>query len=82
MKHAPCISPATGPLVAVLQEALTRDELSRVGNTERKGRKNFDRSEREFLISYLDRHETWAVVVCLVGGGQEIHTGEAGIGNG
>jgi hypothetical protein len=26
-----------GPLVAVLQEALTRDELARVGNTERKG---------------------------------------------
>lgn len=124
-----------GPLVAVLQEALTRDELARVGNTERKGavrqrvkpfiqnvhhfrdegvrttsapydhvvifdeaqrawtqaktsdfmrrRKkiaNFSRSEPEFLISYLDRHETWAVVVCLVGGGQEIHTGEAGIG--
>jgi hypothetical protein len=106
-----------GPLVAVLQEALTRDELARVGNTERKGavrqrvkpfiqnvhhfrdegvrmtnapydhvvifdeaqlawtqaktsdfmrrRKklaNFDRSEPEFLISYLDRHETWTVV--------------------
>ena len=124
-----------GPLVSVLQEALTRDELARVGNSERKGavkqrvkpfiqnvhhfrdegvrttgapydhvvifdeaqrawtqaktsdfmrrRKkiaNFNRSEPEFLISYLDRHETWAVVVCLVGGGQEIHTGEAGIG--
>ena len=41
---------------------------------------NFDRSEPEFLISYLDRHDDWAVVVCLVGGGQEIHTGEAGIG--
>ena len=41
---------------------------------------NFNRSEPEFLISYLDRHDTWAVVICLVGGGQEIHTGEAGIG--
>jgi hypothetical protein len=124
-----------GPLVAVLQEALTRDELARLDNTERKGavkqrvkpfiqnvhhfrdegvrttsapydhvvifdeaqrawtqaktsdfmrrRKkiaNFNRSEPEFLISYLDRHKAWAVVVCLVGGGQEIHTGEAGIG--
>ena len=28
----------------------------------------------------LDRHDTWAVIVCLVGGGQEVHTGEAGIG--
>lgn len=36
-------------------------------------------SEPEFLISCLDRHEDWAVVVCLVGGGQEINTGEAGI---
>jgi hypothetical protein len=39
----------------------------------------FDKSEPEFLISCLDRHPDWAVVVCLVGGGQEINTGEAGI---
>lgn len=37
-------------------------------------------SEPEFLISCLDRHQDWAVIVCLVGGGQEINTGEAGIG--
>ncbi len=29
----------------------------------------FDQSEPEFLISYLDRHDAWAVVICLVGGG-------------
>jgi len=46
----------------------------------KKGRANFAQSEPEFLISCLDRHRDWAVVVCLVGGGQEIHTGEAGIG--
>lgn len=40
---------------------------------------NFSYSEPEFLISCLDRHKDWAVVVCLVGGGQEINTGEAGI---
>jgi len=40
---------------------------------------NFSRSEPEFLISCLDRHPDWAVIVCLVGGGQEINTGEAGI---
>lgn len=40
---------------------------------------NFFQSEPEFLISCLDRHQDWAVVVCLVGGGQEINTGEAGI---
>ena len=28
----------------------------------------------------MNRHQDWAVVVCLVGGGQEINTGEAGIG--
>ena len=41
---------------------------------------NFNISEPEFLISCLDRHQDWAVIVCLVGGGQEINTGEAGIG--
>jgi hypothetical protein len=40
---------------------------------------NFEKSEPEFLISCLDRHSDWGVVVCLVGGGQEINTGEAGI---
>lgn len=40
---------------------------------------NFYLSEPEFLISCLDRHRDWAVIVCLVGGGQEINTGEAGI---
>jgi hypothetical protein len=123
-----------GPLVSVLQEALTRDELARLGKATRKGtvrqrvkpfiqnihhfrdeglrtpaapydhvvifdeaqrawnkektadfmkrRKkipDFDESEPGFLISYLNRHQEWAVIICLVGGGQEIHTGEAGI---
>ena len=45
----------------------------------KKGKPGFDQSEPEFLISCLDRHTDWAVVVCLVGGGQEINTGEAGI---
>lgn len=40
----------------------------------------FAYSEPEFLISCLDRHNDWAVIVCLVGGGQEINSGEAGIG--
>lgn len=45
----------------------------------KKQRANFTQSEPEFLISCLDRHPDWAVVVCLVGGGQEINRGEAGI---
>jgi hypothetical protein len=63
------------------------DEAQRVWNKEqiskfmriKKKSLNFDKSEPEFLISCLDRHPDWAVIVCLVGGGQEIHTGEAGI---
>ena len=45
----------------------------------KKGQSDFDQSEPEFLISCMDRHKDWAVVVCLVGGGQEINKGEAGI---
>lgn len=64
------------------------DEAQRAWNAEQtasfmKRKKNtpdFNQSEPEFLISCLDRHEDWAVIVCLVGGGQEINTGEAGIG--
>lgn len=126
-----------GPLVAVLREALTRDEVARrtkqgekvrkgkVGESvkafiqnvhhfrddglidsgppvehvvifdeaqrawnlrqtasfmrRKKNRAGFSQSEREFLISYMDRHKDWAVIVCLVGGRQEINIGEAGI---
>jgi len=45
----------------------------------RKGVPEFTMSEPEFLISYMDRHKGWAVIICLVGGGQEINTGEAGL---
>lgn len=137
--HAVFLS-GNGPLVAVLKEALTRDEHSRLkaaGEKVRKGvvaqrvkpfiqnvhhfrdegvrtlgshktphdrvvifdeaqrawnsaktadfmkrRKKitgFNRSEPQFLIEYMDRHPDWAVIICLVGGGQEINTGEAGI---
>lgn len=135
--HAVFLS-GNGPLVAVLCEALTRDEYLRLrvkDKTVRKGevaqrvesfiqnvhhfrddslidvgppdenvvifdeaqrawnlkqtaafmlRKkriaNFEQSEPEFLISCMDRHKEWAVIICLVGGGQEINIGEAGIG--
>lgn len=138
-KHAVFLS-GNGPLVAVLREALTRDEFARRRATgenvrkgvveqqvkpfiqnihhfrgdgirtletreaphdrvvifdeaqrawdlaktadfmkRRKGLPGFNRSEPQFLIEYMDRHPDWAVVICLVGGGQEINTGEAGI---
>jgi hypothetical protein len=55
-------------------QAMTSDFMRR-----KKGRPGFEQSEPEFLLSYLDRHTDWAVVICLVGGGQEINRGEAGI---
>lgn len=45
----------------------------------KKGLPGFTQTEPELLISAMERHTDWAVVVCLVGGGQEINTGEAGI---
>ena len=45
----------------------------------KKGVQNFPMSESEFLIWSLDLRPDWAVVICLVGGGQEINSGEAGI---
>lgn len=64
------------------------DEAQRAWNMEqtssfmlrKKNTPDFNQSEPEFLISCMNRHEDWAVIVCLVGGGQEINTGEAGIG--
>lgn len=45
----------------------------------KKGVADFNQSEPEFLISIMDRHQDWATIICLVGGGQEIYTGEEGI---
>lgn len=64
------------------------DEAQRAWNKEqtaafmqrKKGHANFAMSEPAFLISCMDRHADWSVIICLVGGGQEINTGEAGIG--
>lgn len=38
------------------------------------------KSEPEILLEIMDRHKDWAVMIALIGSGQEIHTGEAGIG--
>ncbi len=43
----------------------------------KKGVLNFNMSESEFLISILNRHDGWATIVCLIGGGQEINKGES-----
>ncbi len=75
------ISSAPIEHVALFDEAQRAWNLEQTSNfmSRKKNRHNFNLSEPEFLISCLDRHEDWAVVVCLVGGGQEINTGEAGI---
>ena len=67
--------------VALFDEAQRAWDLQQTANFMRRKKHvpNFDKSEPEFLISCLDRHPDWAVIVCLVGGGQEINTGEAGI---
>jgi schlafen family protein len=67
--------------VAIFDEAQRAWTLKQTANFMRRKKKRpgFSQSEPEFLISCMDRHPDWAVVVCLVGGGQEINTGEAGI---
>lgn len=60
------------------QRAWTKEQISKF-MLAKKGITDFDYSEPEFLISTMDRHKGWAVIICLVGGGQEINTGEAGL---
>jgi len=62
------------------QRAWNRDKAERWMRTA-KNIADFHQSEPEFLIECMDRHQGWAVIVCLVGGGQEIGSGEAGIGS-
>lgn len=60
------------------QRAWTKEQIASF-MAQKKGISDFNYSEPEFLISTMDRHSDWAVIVCLVGGGQEINTGEAGL---
>ena len=73
--------------IAPIEKVTIFDEAQRAWTAEqassfmarKKGIANFTMSEPEFLISVLDRHQDWATIVCLIGGGQEINTGEAGL---
>ncbi len=60
------------------QRAWTKTQASKFMQA-RRGIADFDMSEPEFLLSVMDRHVDWCTVVCLIGGGQEINTGEAGL---
>lgn len=60
------------------QRAWTKSKTEKF-MAQKKGIANFGMSEPDFLISVMDRHSDYAVIVCLVGGGQEINDGEAGL---
>lgn len=60
------------------QRAWQKEQVSKFMKT-KKGIDDFEMSEPEYLISVMNRHEDWCTIVCLIGGGQEINTGEAGI---
>ncbi len=61
------------------------DEAQRSWSRDYAIRKTRDRptqltmSEPGHLLETMARHGDWAAIVCLVGGGQEIHTGEGGL---
>jgi hypothetical protein len=60
------------------QRAWDREQTTKFMQQKR-GYSDFDDSEPAFLVSVMDRHDDWCVIICLVGGGQEINTGEAGL---
>lgn len=65
------------------ENILIFDEAQRVWNQEKMARKHDDPlmavSEPHLLFSIMDRHQDWAVMICLVGLGQDIYDGEVGI---
>ena len=67
--------------VAIFDEAQRAWDMEQLAKfmAQKKGVPDFNKSEPESLIEFMNRHEDWATIVCLVGGGQEINTGEGGI---
>ena len=67
--------------VAIFDEAQRAWDMEQLSKfmEQKKGVPDFNKSEPESLIEFMDRHKDWATIVCLVGGGQEINTGEGGI---
>ncbi len=78
---------ALGSTAPPVEKVVIFDEAQRAWNREmaskfmqqKRGIEFFDMSEPAFLLGTMDRHTDWCVVICLVGGGQEINTGEAGL---
>ena len=67
--------------VAIFDEAQRAWDVEQTSKfmQQKRGQIGFAMSEPEFLLSVMDRHHDWCAIICLVGGGQEINTGEAGI---
>ncbi len=73
--------------IAPIEKVVVFDEAQRAWNKKqvssfmkrKKGIENFEMSEPEFLIDVMNRHKDWCTIICLIGGGQEINTGEAGL---
>jgi hypothetical protein len=60
--------------------AVIFDEAQRAWNRAQNKKKfNRDYSEPEMLLNIMERHQDWAAIIALVGGGQEINDGEAGL---
>lgn len=78
---------ALATIAAPVERVVVFDEAQRAWSQKqtaafmkaKKGKNDFTQSEPEFLISVMDRHPDWATIICLIGGGQEINTGEAGL---
>lgn len=72
---------------APIEKVVVFDEAQRAWTKEqatsfmkrKKGKEDFNKSEPEFLIEVMNRHDDWCTIICLIGGGQEINTGEAGL---
>jgi hypothetical protein len=63
-----------------VERVIVFDEAQRAWNADQNENKNaIEISEPETILQIMDRHQDWAVLIALVGGGQEIHTGEAGL---
>ena len=73
--------PAQPEHVVVFDEAQRAWDQTRAEKfmRQKRARPDFSMSEPEFLISVMNRKDDWACIVCLVGGGQEINTGEGGL---
>lgn len=62
------------------EHVIVFDEAQRAWD-EKQGQAKFQRnaSESALILEMMARHENWCVCVCLIGGGQEINSGEEGV---